>query len=115
MVQAPNVDLETFYEYFKKLNAGYNELDNLNIDVDVIFNNEVFDEILNGEISELEIQDAIRNLKNNKAPEADEIVSEYLKYSSSQLLSIYCKLFNLVLNSGIIPEIWTSGIIKPVY
>ena len=58
------------------------------MDVDVICNNEVFDEILNGEISELEIQDAIRNLKNNKAPSADRIVNEYLKYSSPQFLSI---------------------------
>jgi len=64
------------------------ELENLNMDVDVICNNEVFDEILNGEISELEIQDAIRNLKNNKAPSADRIVNEYLKYSSPQFLSI---------------------------
>ena len=64
----------------------------------------MFDEILNDEIKELEIQDAIRNLKNNNTPVADKIVNEYLKYSSPQLLSIYCKLFNLVLNSGIIPE-----------
>jgi len=64
------------------------ELENLNMDVDIICNNEVFDEILNGEISELEIQDAIRNLKNNKAPSADRIVNEYLKYSSPQFLSI---------------------------
>ena len=112
---APNVDLETLYEYVNKLNAGDDELENLNIDVDVICNNEVFDEILNGEISELEIQDAIRSLKNNKVPGADKIVNEYLKYSSPQLLSIYCTLYNLVLNSGIIPESWTSGINKPVY
>lgn len=105
---APNVDLETLYEYVNKLNAGDDELENLNIDVDVICNNEVFDEILNGEISELEIQDAIRNLKNNKVPGADKIVNEYLKYSSPQLLSTYCTLYILVLNSGIIPESWTS-------
>lgn len=48
----PNVNLEIFYEYFKKLNAGDDELENLNIDVDVICNNKVFDEILNCEISE---------------------------------------------------------------
>lgn len=47
-----NVNLETFYEYFKKLNAGDDELENLNIDVDVICNYKVFDEILNCEISE---------------------------------------------------------------
>ena len=56
------------------------------MDVDVICNSKVFDEILHGEICELEIQDGIRNLKNNKARGADKILNEYLKYSSPQLL-----------------------------
>ena len=30
------------------------------------------------------------------------------------LISLYCKVFNLVLDSRIIPESWSSGIIKPV-
>ena len=28
---------------------------------------------------------------------------------------MYCKLFNIVLYTGIIPDTWTNGIIKPVY
>ena len=31
------------------------------------------------------------------------------------LISLYCKVFNLVLDGGIIPESWSSGTIKPVY
>jgi hypothetical protein len=31
------------------------------------------------------------------------------------LISLYCKVFNLVLDCGIIPESWSRGIIKPVY
>ena len=31
------------------------------------------------------------------------------------LVSIYTKLFNVVLDTGIIPETWTTGIIIPVY
>ena len=31
------------------------------------------------------------------------------------MISLYCKVFNLVLDSGIIPESWSSGNIKPVY
>ena len=31
------------------------------------------------------------------------------------LLAIYCKLFNLILNTGIIPESWSKGTILPIY
>jgi sorting nexin-29 len=31
------------------------------------------------------------------------------------MISIYTKLFNLVLNSGIFPKDWSIGIIKPLY
>jgi len=30
-------------------------------------------------------------------------------------MPIYVKLFNGILNTGIIPEIWTIGLIKPIY
>jgi len=30
-------------------------------------------------------------------------------------LSIYCKLFNIVFDTGRIPESWLTGIIRPVY
>ena len=31
------------------------------------------------------------------------------------MLPIYVKLFNTIFNTGIIPESWTIGIIKPIY
>ena len=30
-------------------------------------------------------------------------------------MPIYCKLFNIVLNSGLIPESWSEGVIFPIY
>jgi hypothetical protein len=30
-------------------------------------------------------------------------------------LPIYCKLFNIALNSGLIPESWSEGVIFPIY
>ena len=30
-------------------------------------------------------------------------------------MSIYCKLFNLILNTGKIPNSWSEGIILPIY
>ena len=54
-------------------------------------------------------------MKNGKAAGIDDFVNEYLKYSSPQLVNIYCKLFNLVFNSGIVPEICLNGIIRSIY
>ena len=105
--KAPAVEI--FYDYFKKLNAG----DEDEININEICDNPVYDEILNGKITELEITEAIRELKNNKVPGTDNILNEYLKYASPWLISLYCKVFNLVIDSGIIPESWSSGIFKP--
>ena len=116
----PDIDIDTFFEYFKNLNAGDIDMSQNNesmndFDVNDICDNPVYDEILNGVITELEIREAIQKLKNNKAAGTDRILNEYLKYSPPYLVSIYCKLFNIVLDTGVIPESWTSGIIKPVF
>ena len=87
---------------------------------DIVFNdmcgNPVYDMMLNGSITESEIIDAITNLKNGKAAGINNFVNEeYFKYSQPKLISIYCKLFNIVFDTGIIPESWLTGIIRPVY
>ncbi len=75
----------------------------------------MFDGILNGEITEQELVKSIKELKCNKAPGTDNIINEYLKNSTPLLITIYCRLFNIVLNTGFVPDSWTSGIIKPIY
>ena len=62
----------------------------------------------------------ILNLKNPKACSMNdhvlnEYMNEYLKYSKDAMLPIYCKLLNLVLNTGIKPEVWSKGTILPIY
>jgi hypothetical protein len=69
-------------------------------------------EMLNGIITEKEVLDAIKGLKNNKAPSSDKLINEFFKNSPLFLVSIYTKLFNVVLDTGIIPETWTTGIIN---
>ena len=111
--------LNSFLDFFKNLNTqdesmqedDSNEnmhiIDELNLDDD--------DQLLNSPITAEEISKCILNLKNSKAPGSDQIVNEYIKYSKNQLLPLYVRLFNIVLNTGVIPEQWTEGMIKPIY
>ena len=41
--------------------------------------------------------------------------NEYIKSSSSVLIQVYVKLFNLILDSGNIPDSWLIGTIKPIF
>jgi phage host-nuclease inhibitor protein Gam len=62
----PSVEIETFYDYFKKLNAGDEDVnDHDEININEICDNPVYDEILNGKITELEITEAIRKHLTN--------------------------------------------------
>ena len=83
--------------------------------MNAVCDNPLYDTLLNDEITEREILDAIKGLKNNKSPGLDSVFNEYLKNSPLYLIRILHRLFNLVLDTGIIPENWTIGIIKPVY
>ena len=108
-----NVDFEKFTDFFKDLNK-----DNTNQDDNELLHNANDtrrNEDLDKDITELEIKESIARLKNNKACGTDSIANEYIKSSSNLLMPMYVKLFNLIYNSGIIPQSWTSGIIKPIY
>ena len=56
------------------------------------------------------------NLKNSKAPSPfDNIINEYIKSTKQLLLPFYCKFFNCVLNTGLIPKSWLEGVIVPIF
>ena len=52
---------------------------------------------------------------NDVTPGSDKLINDFFLNSPPFLVSIYTKLFNVVLDTGIIPETWTTGIIIPVY
>ena len=54
-------------------------------------------------------------LKNNKACGEDYVVNEYIKSTSELFLPTYEKIFNAIFNSGVMPDIWLVGNIKPIY
>ena len=105
--------LNDLFEHFKDINQGENNAEEFNIpdDEDETFNID----ILNENITEYEIEDSIKNLKNNKAKGYDGVSNEYIKHSANKFMPLYIKLFNLILETGIIPKAWGYGIIHPIY
>ena len=57
----------------------------------------------------------IKKLKKKKTPGVDRIRKEMLKCGGDKLIPILFKLFNLIVNSGIYPDIWTKGVITAIY
>ena len=66
-------------------------------------------------ISEEEILQAVKSLKNNKACGDDRVINEYICSTIGLFLPVFKCLFNYVLETGNIPQDWTLGNIIPIY
>lgn len=63
-----------------------------------------------------EVRICISKLKNSKTPSPlDKILNEYIKATKEVLIPVYCKLFNCVLETGLIPQSWLEGFIVPIF
>ena len=96
-----------FFIFFKELNSAKDTDDE---HVEPSFPNVDLEHDLNNDITEEEIINAIQKLKNGKATGIDNVSHQYLKYSASLLVPVFTKLFNLVFDSGIIPDTWLTDI-----
>ena len=107
-----SVDENLFVNFFKDLNADSNDNEAVpNVDfpnVEIVNN-------LDMDITLSEVNKAILKLKNGKASGLDQITNEYIRYSSTVLSPLYVKLFNIILQTGIVPESWLNGVIIPIY
>ena len=70
---------------------------------------------LDHEITEQEIRQAVKKLKNKKAAFVEKIRNEMIKASLESLMPVFIKLFNLILRSGKMPDMWCQGLITPIY
>jgi len=70
---------------------------------------------LNKDITRGEITAALKKCKLRKAQGLDGIMNEMLKYGQHVLLPMINKIFNLTLSSGIYPEQWAEGYVKPLF
>ena len=71
--------------------------------------------LLDNDITYNEVKNTIKELKTNKAHGVDLIINEFLKNAPDKVIQIITKLFNLVLETGIIPTSWTIGAIRPIF
>lgn len=102
--------LDSFYEHFKNINKSNESKEDFN---DINLEDE--NNILNRKISIEEIDFCIKNIKNGKSSGEDKILNEYIKSTKGILLPIYEKLFNVVFDSGLLPNAWLEGSIRPIY
>ena len=72
-------------------------------------------DILDSEITQTEINEAINYLKKKKSPGTDGILSEMLKSSQSILMPHLHKLFNAIFDQGFFPTVWTHSLIVPIH
>ena len=70
---------------------------------------------LDYEITEKELDQKLKNLKCRKACGPDGILNEMLKHTDNKFKSAILKLLNLVLKAGFFPEIWNDGLIRPIF
>ena len=70
---------------------------------------------LDHEITEQEIRQAVKKLKDKISAFVDKIRNEMIKASLESLMPVFIKLFNLILRSGKMPDIWCQGLITPIY
>lgn len=112
--QTVKPQLETLYNHFKTVSNDPSH----NLDESSNLNEQYTDNsnfTLNSPITAPEILKCIQLLKTNKSSGLDDILNEYIKYSQNKLMPLYLKIFNIILDTGIIPTEWSKGAIIPIY
>ena len=111
--QIEKPDLNVLSEHFKSMN--FDDIDSDHGGDSPLLDYHDENEHLNSPATCGEIEWCIRNLKYSKSPAGlDNILNEYKKNTKFLMLPLYVKLFNAVLDSGIIPNTGVEGIIIPL-
>ena len=111
------VTVEDCFEHFSAMNSSdYDRGPERNFDTN-FENLQADNEELNAPILWSEIEKAVSSLKNNKSGGLDMILNEHIKscYKIPSIKDILLKYFNIILDSGIVPQDWSVGKIIPIY
>jgi sorting nexin-29 len=114
MLEDETAQLDRWKEHFTKLlNA-----DRVDVDPDLVASAEqtTSENLPEPEPPSVEeIQNALRRMKNNKAPGTCGITVELLKFAGPTMLLWLHMLFSLVWTTELIPQEWKEGIILPLW
>jgi hypothetical protein len=66
------------------------------------------------DITEKEVEEAVRKLKNGKSAGIDEIQPELLKNGGREMIRVLTHLCNMIWSTGQVPRDWCDGIIIPI-
>ena len=108
----------TTKEWFQHFYCVFNDDTVTGIDVNAIGDCSVNLESVSAtldDITALEVQDAIRALKCNKAPGPDGLCGEFYKYSDACVVNFLTKYFNKPFDSGMFPLAWSESVIQPLH
>ena len=109
--------LNEFHDYYKAVNQTAHDDNVLGKEDECLLDySSLSTDSLNSTITVTEIVKSINKTKNSKSPSPhDYVINEYLKNTKHLMVPIFYKLFNIVLDTGLIPEAWVTGSIKPIY
>ena len=65
--------------------------------------------------SEEDLATVLKGLKNNKAPGADSVINEFLKYGGSEVRNKLLKIMSMIFEKGEVPNDFRKTFIKPLY
>ena len=109
----------TTQEWFQHFYYVFNGDTVTGIDLDAIgdssVNLESVSATLDEDITALEVQDAIRVLKSNKAPGPDGLCEELYKYSDARIVNFLMIYFNKLFESGMFPLACSESVIQPLH
>ena len=110
-------ELDNLISHFQNLYTEKNTQNKINIEQNNTPNNSdtnIFD-ILNENISDKEVLDCMKKIKNKKTPGYDQITNEMIKCTNKEGVKLITKLFNKLLQSGLFPSEWNYGLLLPIH
>ena len=110
--------LDQFYEHFKSMNTPNNEHAPRTTATqhDTVHDISTLDtSILDEPFTAQEVSASSKRLKTGKSSGIDGVANEFLKFCTQPVLALITRWFNVVLETGTVPEDWCLGIISPIY
>ena len=113
-----NIQTKEWLDHFDRVfnESTKNTVSDSNVESnDGIQEEETFDDILDCEITEQEVRNAIRHLKAGKSAGPDCILAEMLKVAEPVIVPYLKNVFNVLFDKGMFPEEWSKAIIIPLH